>query len=113
MSQTETARSVDLPLSQVNDNLTRCPKCQGTHVFLEGDFLRHYVEEFKDGHSEEINLGERCKLVSKITCQQCNIRFNLMPDELFNEKTDNMRIRIELAKRDGLMQSTDSKPIVH
>lgn len=95
---------VDLPLSQVNSDLTRCPRCQGTHVILEGDFLRHYREEFKDGQTVDIVLGDRCKLGSKIFCPVCQAVFRLIPDDIYNEKHDSMRIRIELAKRDGLLQ---------
>lgn len=102
---------IDLPVSQVNSDLTRCPKCSGTRVTLEGDFLRHYAEEFQDGKSTDLVLSQRCKLVAKITCPACRAVFQLIPDEVFNEKHDNMRIRIELAKRDGLLQRIDEEKI--
>ena len=104
---------VELPLSQVNSDLTRCPKCSGTHVVIEGDFLRHYQEEFQEGKSVKIDLGDRCKLAARISCSNCRITFLLVPDNIYNEKHDNMKIRIELAKRDGLLGQLDqTKPPV-
>lgn len=105
---------VDLPLSRVNDKLTQCPKCSGTSVRVEGDFLRHYREEFQNGESTDIELADRCKLASKVSCHHCKVTFNLVPDQIYDEKQDSMRIRIELAKRDGLLQELDSTkpPIV-
>jgi hypothetical protein len=112
MSQTRgNYTEIDLPLSQVNSDLTRCPRCQGTYVTLEGEFLRHYREEFQDGQSVNIVLGERCKLAARIACPACQVVFQLIPDDVFNEKHDNMRIRIELAKRDGLLQELNEEKI--
>lgn len=102
---------IDLPLSRVNNDLTRCPKCRGTHVTLEGDFLRHYREDFQDGQTTGIILGQRCKLAARILCPACQAVFQLIPDDIFNEKHDSMRIRIELAKRDGLLQQLNEEKI--
>ena len=100
-------RLVDLPVSKVNGNLMQCPQCGGTRITLSGDFLRHFSEDFTDGVSDGLDLAERCKLVHQISCHTCGTTFNLVPDDILNEKVDYFRTKLQLAEQLGLLERTN------